>query len=198
MAEVEYIEDAVEKTEIIALMRHAVEAFEEYVKLGTRITLDSVALLTQLEDASKLADTIATNSIFNLSDRQDILETGHPKERLEKIIKLLAKEIEILDIETKIHGRVKGQIEKSQKEYYLNEQMKAIQKELHQKDDFSKELDELEKKIKTARMPKEAEAAAEKELARLARMTPFSPETTVSRTYLDWLVSCRSVETRDS
>ena len=200
MAEVEYIEDAVEKTpEIIALMRHAVEIFEEYVKLGTRITLDSVAMLAQLDDPSKLADTIAANSIFNLADRQDILETAAPKDRLEKIIKLLAKEIEILDIEQKIHGRVKGQIEKSQKEYYLNEQMKAIQKELHQKDDFSKELDELKKKIKTAKMPKEAEAAAEKELARLARMTPFSPETTVSRTYLDWLVSLPwSVETKDS
>ena len=200
MAEVEYVEDAVEKTpEIIALMRHAVEIFEEYVKLGTRITLDSVSMLAQLDDPSKLADTIAANSIFNISDRQDILETAAPKDRLEKIIKLLAKEIEILDIEQKIHGRVKGQIEKSQKEYYLNEQMKAIQKELHQKDDFSKELDELKKKIKTAKMPKEAEAAAEKELARLARMTPFSPETTVSRTYLDWLVSLPwSVETKDS
>jgi len=200
MAEVEYVDDSAEKTpEIIALMRHAVETFEEYVKLGTRITLDSVSLLSQLDDPSKLADTIAANSIFNLSDRQDVLETASPKERLEKIIKLLAKEIEILSIETKIHGRVKGQIEKSQKEYYLNEQMKAIQKELHQKDDFSKELDELKKKIKTARMPKEAEAAAEKELARLARMTPFSPETTVSRTYLDWLVSLPwSVETKDA
>ncbi len=200
MAEVEYIDDTAEKTpEIIALMRHAVEIFEEYVKLGTRITLDSVSMLAQLEDPSKLADTIAANSIFNLPDRQDILETGGPRERLEKIIKLLAKEIEILDIEQKIHSRVKGQIEKSQKEYYLNEQMKAIQKELHQKDDFSKELDELRKKIKSAKMPKEAEAAAEKELARLSRMTPFSPETTVSRTYLDWLVSLPwTVETKDA
>jgi len=200
MAEVEYVEDTAEKTpEIIALMRHAVQIFEEYVKLGTRIALDSVALLTQLGDPSKLADTIAANSIFNISDRQEILETSDVKDRLEKIIKILAKEIEILDIEHKLHNRVKGQIEKSQKEYYLNEQMKAIQKELHQKDDFSKELDELKKKIKTARMSKEAESAAEKELARLSRMTPFSPETTVSRTYLDWLVSLPwSVETRDA
>ena len=200
MAEVEYIEDAVEKTpEIIALMRHAVQIFEEYVKLGTRIILDSVAMLAQLEDASKLADTIAANSIFNIPDRQDVLETGDTRERLEKLIKLLAKEIEILDIEHKIHSRVKGQIEKSQKEYYLNEQMKAIQKELHQKDEFSKELDELKKKIKAAKMPKEAEAAAEKELSRLSKMTPFSPETTVSRTYLDWLISLPwTVETKDA
>ena len=199
MAEVEYVDEAAEKTpEIIALMRHAVEIFDEYVKLGTRITLDSVSLLSQLEDPSKLADTIAANSIFNIPDRQDILETADPRERLEKIIKLLAKEIEILDLEHKIHNRVKGQIEKSQKEYYLNEQMRAIQKELHQKDDFSKELDDLKKKIKAAKMPKEAEAAAEKELARLSRMTPFSPETTVSRTYLDWLINLPwTVETKD-
>ena len=200
MAEVEYVDDSAEKSpEIIALMRHAVQAFEEYVKLGTRVTLDSVAMLSQLEDPSKLADTIAANSIFHIPDRQDILETRDVRERLEKIVKLLAKEIEILDIEHKLHNRVKGQIEKSQKEYYLNEQMKAIQKELHQKDDFSKELDELKKKIKAAKMPKEAEAAAEKELARLSRMAPFSPETTVSRTYLDWLVSLPwTVETKDA
>ena len=99
MAEVEYVDEAAEKTpEIIALMRHAVEIFDEYVKLGTRITLDSVSLLSQLEDPSKLADTIAANSIFNIPDRQDILETADPRERLEKIIKLLAKEIEILDL----------------------------------------------------------------------------------------------------
>ncbi|OGS64830.1 MAG: endopeptidase La, partial [Elusimicrobia bacterium RIFOXYB2_FULL_62_6] len=190
MAEVEYIEERVEKTpEVIAQMRHAVEVFEAYVKLGTRITLDTVALLAQMEDPSKLADTVAANSIFNITDRQDVLETTDPRERLEKITKILAKEIEILDIEQKIHHRVKGQIEKSQKEYYLNEQMKAIQKELHQKDDFAKEVDELKKKIKTAKMPKEAEAAAEKELARLSKMMPFSPESTVSRTYLDWLVN---------
>jgi len=200
MAEVEYVEEKAEKTpEVIALMRHAVEIFETYVKLGTRITLDSVALLSQVDDPSKLADIVAANSIFNIPDRQEVLETVDPRERLEKIIKLLAKEIEILDIEQKIHSRVKGQIEKSQKEYYLNEQMKAIQKELHQKDDFAKEVDELKKKIKAARMPTEADAAAEKELARLGKMMPFSPESTVSRTYLDWLVNLPwTVETADA
>ena len=198
-AEVEYVEEAVEKTpEVIALMRHAVEAFETYVKLGTRITLDSASLLQQMEDPSRLADTIAANVVLALPDKQDVLETESPRERLEKLVKFLAKEVEILDIEQKIHTRVKTQIEKSQKEYYLNEQMKAIQKELHQKDDFSKEIDELKKRVKAARMPKEAEAAAEKELARLSKMMPFSPETTVSRTYLDWLVSLPwGVETKD-
>ncbi|MBI4803118.1 MAG: endopeptidase La [Elusimicrobia bacterium] len=200
MAEVEYVQEQAEKTpEVIALMRHAAEMFEAYVRLGARITLDSVALLSHMEDPSKLADTVAANSIFNIPDRQEILETVDLRERLEKIIKLLAKEIEILDIEQKIHFRVRGQIEKSQKEYYLNEQMKAIQKELHQKDDFAKEVDELKKKIKAARMSGEAEAAAEKELARLAKMMPFSPESTVSRTYLDWLVHLPwAVETADA
>lgn len=197
-AEVEYPEEIVDKNpEVIALMRHAVAIFEAYVKLSSRITLDSTAFLQQ-EDPSKLADTIAANSVFTLADRQDVLETENPRERLEKLIKFLAKEVEILDIEQKIHTRVKTQIEKSQKEYYLNEQMKAIQKELHQKDDFSKEVDELKKRIKAAKMPKEADAAAEKELARLAKMMPFSPESTVSRTYLDWLVSLPwNVETKD-
>ncbi|MBI4352264.1 MAG: endopeptidase La [Elusimicrobia bacterium] len=198
-AEVDYPEEFAEKSaELTALMRHAGEIFEAYVKLGTRITLDSTAFLQQLDDPSKLADTIAANSMFSLADRQEVLETENPRERLEKLIRFLAKEVEILDIEQKIHGRVKTQIEKSQKEYYLNEQMKAIQKELHQKDDFSKELDELRKKIKAAKMPKEAEAAAEKELARLSKMMPFSPESTVSRSYLDWLTALPwSVETKD-
>ncbi len=197
-AEVEYLDEVVDKSpEVIALMRHAVAIFEAYVKLSSRISLDSTAFLQQ-EDPSKLADTIAANSVFALADRQDVLETENSRERLEKLIKFLAKEVEILDIEQKIHTRVKTQIEKSQKEYYLNEQMKAIQKELHQKDDFSKEVDELKKRIKAAKMPKEADAAAEKELARLAKMMPFSPESTVSRTYLDWLVSLPwNVETKD-
>ncbi|PJA16579.1 MAG: endopeptidase La, partial [Elusimicrobia bacterium CG_4_10_14_0_2_um_filter_56_8] len=199
LAEVEYPEETAEKSaELIALMRHAGEIFEAYVKLSTRITLDSTAFLQQLDNPRKLADTIAANSMFSLADRQEVLETENPRERLEKLIKFLAKEVEILDIEQKIRGRVKTQIEKSQKEYYLNEQMKAIQKELHQKDDFSKEVDEIKKKIKAAKMPREAEAAAEKELARLSKMMPFSPESTVSRTYLDWLTSLPwSVETKD-
>jgi len=199
LAEVDYPEETVEKSsEVIALMRHAGEIFEAYVKLSTHITLDATSFLQQLDNPSKLADTIAANSMFSLADRQEVLETEDPRERLEKLIKFLAKEVEILDIEQKIHGRVKTQIEKSQKEYYLNEQMKAIQKELHQKDDFSKEIDELKKKIKAAKMPKEAEAAAEKELARLAKMMPFSPESTVSRSYLDWLTALPwSVETKD-
>ncbi|MDQ7772778.1 MAG: endopeptidase La [Elusimicrobiales bacterium] len=199
VAGVEYPEEKPEKgPEVTALMRHTLEIFEQYVKLGTRIPGDSVSLLAQVEDPSRLADTIASNVPFNPPERQDLLETESAQERLEKLLRMLAKEIEILDIEQKIHSRVKSQIEKSQKEYYLNEQMKAIQKELHQKDDLSKEVDELKKKVKQVRMSKEAEAAAEKELQRLSRMAPFSPESTVSRTYLDWLTSLPwSVETKD-
>ncbi len=190
MAEVEYPEEKPEKgPEATALMRHTLEVFEQYVKLGTRIPGDSVSLLAQVEDPSRLADTIASSVPFNPAERQDLLETESARARLEKLLKMLSKEIEILDIEQKIHSRVKSQIDKSQKEYYLNEQMKAIQKELHQKDDLARDVDELKKKVKQARMSSEAEAAAEKELQRLSRMAPFSPESTVSRTYLDWLTA---------
>lgn len=198
-ADIEYLKDSGEKNaEVIALMRHLVEIFDEYVKLAARISVNPPAMLEQLEDPSKLADTIAANTVFRINERQEILETLDIKERLEKLIAFLTREIEILDIEQKIQNRVKSQIDKSQKEYYLNEQMKAIQKELHQKDDFAREIEDWKKKIKSAKMPKEAEAAAEKELNRLAKMMPFSPESTVSRTYLDWLISLPwSVETED-
>lgn len=198
-ADVEYLQDIGEKnSEVIALMRHLIEIFDDYVKLTTKISINSVAVLEQLDDPSKLADTIAANTVFNISERQDVLETIDIKERLEKLVRYLTREIEILSIEQKIQNRVKAQIDKSQKEYYLNEQMKAIQKELHQKDDLQREIEEWKKKIKAARMSKEAEAAAEKELQRLAKMMPFSPESTVSRTYLDWLVSLPwAVETKD-
>jgi len=198
-ADIEVLEDVGEKTpEVVALMRHLLDVFEDYVKLTTKLSINTMAMLEQLDDPSKLTDTIASNTIFAIKDRQDVLETLDIKERLEKLIKYLIKEIEILDIEQKIQHRVKAQIDKSQKEYYLNEQMKAIQKELHQKDDFAKEIDEWKKKIKSAKMSKEAEQAAEKELSRLSKMMPFSPEATVSRTYLDWLVSLPwSIETTD-
>ncbi|PIS46582.1 MAG: endopeptidase La [Elusimicrobia bacterium CG08_land_8_20_14_0_20_51_18] len=198
-AQVEYLEDKGEKnSEVMALMRHLMEVFENYVKLTTKISVNSVGIMEQIDDPSKLADTVAANTIFNISERQDVLETPEIKERLEKLVKYLTREIEILDMEQKIQNRVKAQIDKSQKEYYLNEQMKAIQKELHQKDDLAKEIDEWKKKIKGAKMSKEAEQAAEKELARLAKMMPFSPESTVSRNYLDWLVSLPwGVETPD-
>jgi len=201
IAEVEYLDDVVEEgPKLTALLRRAVEIFEEYVKLSAHITLDARAFIAEEQkDPSKLADTIAANTTLNLPDKQDVLETTDVCLRFEKIINLLSNETEILNLEQKIQNRIKGQMNKAQKEHYLNEQMKAIQQELHQKDDYSQEIDNLKKKVKDANMPKEANAAAEKELERLSHMSPYSPETSVSRTYLDWLLALPwNTETKDS
>lgn len=182
-------EEVVKDAEVQALMRQTLDAFEEYAMVTKRIAIEGVSFLRQIEDPSKLADTIASNIIVKTQNRQDILESVNVKKRLEKLLKLLASEVEIITLEEKIHSKVRSQIEKSQKEYYLNEQMKAIQKELRQKDDFQKDLDELRAKIKKNNLPKQAAEVATKEIERLAKMAPFSPESTVSRTFLDWLVN---------
>ena len=189
-AHVEYPkDDTTADAEVKALMRQTLDQFEEYAMVTKRIAIEGVSFLRQIEDPSKLADTIASNIIVRTQDRQDILETVGVKQRLEKLLKLLASEVEIISLEEKIHTKVRNQIEKSQKEYYLNEQMKAIQKELRQKDDFQKDLDDLKSKIKKNGLPKSAAETAEKELDRLSKMAPYSPESTVSRTFLDWLVN---------
>ena len=182
-------EEVVKDAEVQALMRQTLDAFEEYAMVTKRIAIEGVSFLRQIEDPSKLADTIASNIIVKTQNRQDILESVNVKTRLEKLLKLLASEVEIITLEEKIHSKVRSQIEKSQKEYYLNEQMKAIQKELRQKDDFQKDLDELRAKVKKNNLPKQAAEVATKEIDRLAKMAPFSPESTVSRTFLDWLVN---------
>lgn len=182
-------EEVVKDAEVQALMRQTLDAFEEYAMVTKRIAIEGVSFLRQIEDPSKLADTIASNIIVKTQNRQDILESVNVKKRLEKLLKLLASEVEIITLEEKIHSKVRSQIEKSQKEYYLNEQMKAIQKELRQKDDFQKDLDELRAKVKKNNLPKQAAEVATKEIERLAKMAPFSPESTVSRTFLDWLVN---------
>ncbi|PIR18524.1 MAG: endopeptidase La [Elusimicrobia bacterium CG11_big_fil_rev_8_21_14_0_20_64_6] len=169
-----------------ALMRHAVEVSEEHAKFARRAPAELPAL-GSIEDPSELADKLAALSVVKPADRQTLLEALDAKTRLEKLTVILRADIEILTLERKIHTRVKGQIEKTQKEYYLNEQMKAIQKELRQKDDFAQEMEEFKKAIMDAKMPKDAETASLKELARLEKMAPFSPESTVSRTYLDWM-----------
>lgn len=185
-AHVEYPkDDTTADAEVKALMRQTLDQFEEYAMVTKRIAIEGVSFLRQIEDPSKLADTIASNIIVRTQDRQDILETVGVKQRLEKLLKLLASEVEIISLEEKIHSKVRNQIEKSQKEYYLNEQMKAIQKELRQKDDFQKDLDDLKSKIKKNGLPKSAAETAEKELDRLSKMAPYSPESTVSRTFLD-------------
>ena len=198
-ADLQYPEEIADASpEMTALMRHVVEVFENYVKTGTKISVDSTAMLQQLNDSSKLSDTIAASALVEIETRQEVLEILNVKSRIERIIQILAKETEILTIEQKIHSRVKTQIESSQKEHYLNEQMKAIQQELHQKDDFTREIEELEKKVKKAKMPKDITKVADKELTRLSKMMPFSPESTVLRTYLDWLIALPwNIETKD-
>lgn len=182
-------EDKDSSAEVIALMRQACDEFEDYAKVSRRIAVEGVSFLRQIEDGSKLADTIASNIIVKTQDRQRILEIVPTKSRLENLVKLLAGEVEILTLEEKIHNKVRSQIEKGQKEYYLNEQMKAIKKELSQKDDFQKDIDAMRVKIKKNNLPPQAREAAEKELERLSKMQPFSPESTVSRTFLDWLIN---------
>ncbi len=168
-----------------ALMRLALEVGAEHAKF-MRASAE-MPPLSSIEDASELSDKLAAITVAKAPDRQALLEALDPKARLEKLIVILRADIEILMIERKIHDRVKTQIEKTQKEYYLNEQMKAIQKELRQKDDFASEMEEFKKAIADANMPEAAAAAALKELGRLEKMAPFSPESTVCRTYLDWM-----------
>jgi ATP-dependent Lon protease len=182
-----------------ALMRTVITHFEQYVKLNRRISLETVLSLHNITDPHRLVDLICAHLTVKLKDKQDLLSIYNAYERLEKLSLILNTENEILGIERKIQGRVRQQIEKTQKEYYLNEQLKAIQKELKQKDEYGKEIEDLKKKIKEAKMTKEAEEAAKKELVRLEKMMPYSPEATVVRSYLDWLISLPwAVKTKDN
>ncbi|HLD29428.1 MAG TPA: AAA family ATPase, partial [bacterium] len=178
-----------EDQELQALLRNLMESFESYSKLNRRIPVEVVVSLTNETDPYKVADIIAGNLLIKLSQKQEILDTRDIKKRLYELDRIIHQENELLNIEKKIEDRVRKQIEKTQKEYYLSEQMKAIQKELNKEDDFSSEMVQLDKKIKDARMPKETEKTAFQELLRLKKMMPFSPEATVSRTYIDWLLS---------
>src|SRR5262249_16311198 len=162
--------------EIQALMRQSAQLFEQYVKLNRRISIETALSLNSIEDPAHFADVIAGNLLIKMSDKQPLLEIIAPRARLPRIVQILPPPIEILNIERRIHSRVRTQIEKTQKEYYLNEQMKAIQKELKQKDDATKEMDELREKIQEAQMTPEATEAAQKEVSRLEKMMPFSPE----------------------
>lgn len=193
-----YPEVAAERLpELAALKRHALEVCEEHAKLSRRAPTE-VTALGQTEDPAEFVDKAAAALVSKSSDRQELLEIIDVKARIEKLIVLLKADIEILTLERKIHTRVKAQIEKSQKEYYLNEQIKAIQKELRHKDDFAQEIEDLRKAVAEAKMPEVAQTAALKEVSRLEKMMPFSPESTVSRTYLDWMIHLPwSKRTRD-
>jgi len=190
--------DVEQTAELEALMRTVLSRFETYCKINLKAPKDILDKVKSIEEPGRLADVIASNMALKLSDKQDILEAIHPEERLGKLSEILNAEIEIMQIEKRIRGRVKKQMEKSQKEYYLNEQMKAIQNELGTLDNRRGEIKELEDKIKDAKMTIEAEEKALKELKRMELMPPMSAEATVVRNYVDWLVSLPwSKRTRD-
>src|SRR5450830_84574 len=187
-ARAERIENATdEDSETQALMRTVFTQFDQYVKLNKKIPPEILTSLATIDDAGRLADTITAHLTLKLEEKQSILEMFSVSERLEHLLSLLEAEIDILQVEKRIRGRVKRQMEKSQREYYLNEQVKAIQKELGEGEDGA-DLEELEKKILSAKMPKEALEKAQSELKKLKLMSPMSAEATVVRNYIDTLV----------
>jgi len=189
-ADVEEIQDVIEDTvELEALVRSLKATFENYVKLNKRIPPEMLMSVNTIEDPSRLADLVVAHLNLKLEDKQDILEIQDPSKRLEKLLQLMQGEIEILQVERRIRSRVKKQMERSQKEYYLNEQMQAIQKELGEKDEFKAELQAIEKQIRAKNMSKEAKEKCTKELKKLKMMSPMSAEATVVRNYIDWIVS---------
>lgn len=171
------------------LQRTAVSSFDQYVKLNNKIPPEVLNSLAGIESLGRLADTIAAHMTLKVEEKQNILEMEDAVQRLEALISQMESEVDLLEMEKRIRGRVKKQMEKNQREYYLNEQMKAIQKELGEMDDGSNEIDELEKKIAAAGMSKEAREKAEAELNKLKMMSPMSAEATVVRNYIDWMIS---------
>jgi len=185
----EIVENREITIEVEALMRGIKVAFETYVKLNKRIPPEMLASVATIDDPSRLADTIVAHLSLKLPDKQKILEIESPAERLERLYSQIQTEIEILQVEKKIRTRVKKQMEKTQKEYYLNEQMQAIQRELGERDEFKGELQELEEKIKNKKMSAEATKKVKKEFKKLKMMSPMSAEATVVRNYIDWILS---------
>ena len=188
-ADAETIADVVaDEVEVEALARSVVSEFEGYVKLNKKISPEVVSAVTQIEDFSKLADTVASHLAVKIADKQAVLEMTAVGKRLEKCLALMESEVSVLQVEKRIRTRVKRQMEKTQREYYLNEQMKAIQKELGD-EDGKDDLSELDERIKTTRLSKEARDKATAEMKKLRQMSPMSAEATVVRNYLDWLLS---------
>ncbi|ALA24310.1 DNA-binding protein [Piscirickettsia salmonis] len=182
-------EEGVGERELEVLGRSLISQFEQYVKLNKKIPPEVLSSMAGTEDPSRLADSIAAHLSLKTEDRQKLLEQANLRERLEQLMALLEFEIDLLQVEKRIRGRVKRQMEKSQREYYLNEQMKAIQKELGDLEDGGNELDELEKRIKESGMTEEAHDKAMSELSKLKNMSPMSSEATVCRNYIDALIS---------
>src|SRR6186713_3096867 len=184
-----------------ATMTKVVSLFEQYVKLSNNLHYDAMIAAVRVDDPGKLADTISAHLLVGVDEKQNLLEIISPLERLNRIAGILEIEVDKLQVDRRIQSRVKKQMEKAQKEYYLNEKMKAIQKELGRKDDKGNEVDDLKKKIEQSKMPKDVEEKAIQELKRLEAMPPMSAEATVSRNYLDWLIAVpwfkKSRESRD-
>jgi len=181
-------EEQEQSEDLEALSRSVVTQFEQYVKLNRKIPPEVMVTVNQIDDASKLADTIAQHLSLKISDKQELLESADLSDRLERIFGLMEGEIGVLQIEKKIRGRVKRQMEKTQREYYLNEQLKAIQKELGEGEEGRDDLAELEDKIEQTKLSKEAREKAVAELKKLRSMSPMSAESTVVRNYLDWIL----------
>ncbi|OGQ80175.1 MAG: endopeptidase La [Deltaproteobacteria bacterium RIFOXYA12_FULL_58_15] len=190
LVEVEEMQELEQQTpELEALLRTVHEVFENYARLSRRLQPDVLMNIKAIDDAPRLADTIVAHLPIKHPDKQAMLEMQTPKERLEKLYELMQGEIEILQVERKIRSRVKKQMERTEKEYYLNEQMRAIQKELGERDEFKNEINELEEKLKAKKMPEEARDKVEKEVKKLKMMSPMSAEATVVRNYIDWCLS---------
>src|SRR6516162_4894143 len=188
-AEAVVLEDTIgERVEAEALSRSAVTEFEGYVKLSKKVPAEVVRVVQQIDDHGRIADTLTSHLAVKVADKQGILETNSVTERLDKVLGLMQSEISVLQVEKRIRTRVKRQIEKGQRDYYLNEQMKAIQKELGDEEGCG-ELTEIEDKIKKTRLSKEARERARHELRKLRQMPPMSAESTLVRNYLDWLLS---------
>jgi len=190
LGEIEVIaEPLVSEAESEAISRTVLRMFEEYAKVNRNISNDLISNLSAITDVSQMADTVAAHFNFKLQDKQRLLETGSPMNRMTLLVELMQSEIEIFKMEQRIKGRVKKQMEKTQKDYYLNEQMRAIQKEMGAKDDYKSELDELQGRIKRKRMSKESAAKVRQEFKKLKLMAPMSAEGTVVRNYIEWLIS---------
>jgi ATP-dependent Lon protease len=178
-----------ESRELDAMARAVVTNFEQYVKLNKKVPPEVLVSLGQIDDPSKLADTVAAHLSLKIADKQELLETASLAERLERLYGYMEGEISVLQVEKRIRSRVKRQMEKTQREYYLNEQMKAIQKELGELDDGKDELSELEERVRKTKLTKEAREKCQQELKKLRSMSPMSAEATVVRNYLDWMLS---------
>ena len=191
------VEPEVNTAEGFALSKGVLESFEEYAGLNKNISKDLVNNISAISDLSKLADTVAAHFSFRIEDKQRLLETPSPTKRLSLLLKLVKMEIEIFSMDQRVKSRVKEQMEKTQKQYYLNEQMRAIKKEMGSEDDGRDELKELEKKIEEKKMSEEAMEKAKQEFKKLKQMTPMSAEATVVRNYIEWMISLPWFETSE-